>query len=275
MGKIVWIASYPKSGNTWMRMFLMHYFSRRDVLPPDAAQGFAPNENNGRFYQPFLPISADKLPDTALASVRPLAQHAISKMSDSYVFAKTHHWFGTHHGIPTVSLDDSAASVYLVRNPLDVVVSYAYFRNVSYDQAIDWVLAKDRILPRITKGSYFAAGSWSQNVSSWRNQRQLPCTILRYEDIVSNPKEQFRGLLRSWGLNINPKRLTSAIDLTSLGALKAAEARYGFQERPISTKAFFRSGKTGEGYEKLTKLQRLRVINACDQEMSEFGYSLN
>ena len=76
-------------------------------------------------------------------------------------------------------------------------------------------------------------------------------------------------------MNINPKRLTSAIDLTSLGALKAAEARYGFQERPTSTKAFFRSGKTGEGYEKLTKLQRLRVINACDQEMSEFGYSLN
>ena len=275
MGKIVWIASYPKSGNTWMRMFLMHYFAKRDVLPPDAAQGFAPNENNGRFYQPFLPISADKLPDKALASVRPLAQHAISDMSDSYVFAKTHHWFGTHHGVPTVSVKDSAASVYLVRNPLDVVVSYAAFRNVSYDQAIDWVLAKERILPRIPKGSYFAAGSWSQNVASWRKQRQLPCTLLRYEDLISDPEQQFRGLLRSWGLKIDPQRLSFATNATSLAALKAAEEKYGFQERPPNTKAFFRNGKIGEGYEKLTIPQRTRVMKACEQEMSELGYSLD
>jgi hypothetical protein len=165
--------------------------------------------------------------------------------------------------------------VYLVRNPLDVVVSYAAFRNVSYDQAIDWVLTKDRILPRIPKGSYFAAGSWSQNVASWRKQRQLPCTLLRYEDLISDPEQQFRGLLRSWGLKIDPKQLNIAINATSLAALKAAEEQYGFQERPSNTKAFFRNGRTGEGYEKLTKLQRLRVINACDQEMSELGYSLS
>jgi hypothetical protein len=275
MGKIVWIASYPKSGNTWMRMFLMHYFATNDVLQPDAAQGFAPNENHGRFYQPFLPISADKLPDAALASVRPLAQRAISRSGNGYVFAKTHHWFGTHHGTPTVSVVDSAASVYLVRNPLDVVVSYAAFRNVSYDQAIDWVLAKDRILPRIPKGSYFVSGSWSQNVASWRNQRRLPCTILRYEDLVSNPEAQFQGLLRSWKLKIDPKRLAVAIASTSLNALKSAEAKHGFQERPKNTRAFFRNGRTGEGFEKLSKTQRDRVIDACGHEMSELGYALN
>lgn len=255
-------------------MFLMHYFAANDGLPPDAVRGFAPNENSGQFYQPFLPLGAEHLSDAALASVRPRAQQAISRMTNSYIFVKTHHWYGTHHGTPTVSLDDSAAAVYLVRNPLDVVVSYAAFRNVSYDQAIDWLLAKDRILPRIPKGSYFVAGSWSQNVSSWRNQRQLPCTVLRYEDLISSPEGQFRHLLKSWQLKVDTKKLTAAIAATSLETLKAAEAKHGFQERPKGTKAFFRKGRSGEGYAKLAQPQRNRVINACGQEMSELGYSL-
>jgi hypothetical protein len=272
MGKIVWIASYPKSGNTWMRMFLMQYFGANHDLLPDAAQEFAPNENSGRFYQPFLPVSANQLPDAALASVRPLAQQAIARAASNYVFIKTHNLYGIHHGTPTVSVRDSAACVYLVRNPLDVVVSYAAFRDVSYDKAIDWILAKDRILPRIPKGSYFIAGSWSQNVSSWRNQRQIPCTILRYEDLVSEPENEFRRLLSSWRLKIDSEKLTSAIEATSLDALKSAEARHGFRERPATTKAFFRSGRTGEGLEKLTHAQRDRILEACEEEMAACGY---
>ncbi|SFR33174.1 Sulfotransferase domain-containing protein [Yoonia tamlensis] len=258
-----------------MRMFLMHYFVANRALTPDTAQAFAPNENSGNFYQPFLPVSAGKLPDAAFASVRPLAHRAIAQAAQSYIFVKTHHLFGTHHGTPTVSLGDSAASVYLVRNPLDVVVSYAAFRNVSYDQAIDWVTTKDRILPRIPGGSYFISGSWSQNVSTWRAQKQLPCTILRYEDLVTDPASQFRQLFGAWRLKIDSDRFDAAIAATSIGALKAAEAEHGFRERPASAKAFFRSGRTGDGYKELSKSQQERVIDACGSQMQACGYSLD
>lgn len=256
-----------------MRLFLMQYFAASGELRPDAAQSFAPNENNGRFYQPFLPVSPDQLPDQALAAVRPLAHQAIAQAARTYIFVKTHHWFGVHHGTPTVSLKDTAAAVYLVRNPLDVVVSYAAFRNVSFDQAIDWLLAEGRILPRMPKGSYFVSGSWSQNVSSWRNQSQVPCTFLRYEDMVAQPKSEFRRLLAAWRLKIDDDRLDQAVAATSLEALKAVEAKHGFKERPASTKSFFRSGQTGEGYEKLTETQKGRVIAGCGQVMEELGYS--
>lgn len=257
-----------------MRMFLMQYFTENLEIRPDSAQDFAPNENSGHFYQPFLPVAAEKLPDAALALVRPQVHHAIAQRAKTYVFIKTHHWHGAHHGTPTVSVSDSAAAVYIVRNPLDVVVSYAAFRNVSYDKAVDWVLAKNRILPRMPSGSYFAAGSWLQNVSSWRTQRQLPCTLLRYEDLIAEPESEFRRLLSSWRLKIDAKKLTAAVQATSLEALKAAEAKHGFKERPAQTKTFFRSGRAGEGYEMLSKSQQARIIDTCGQEMERFGYEV-
>lgn len=257
-----------------MRMFLMHYFAAQNVSEINAVQQFAPNENSGDFYQPFLPIRAAHLSDEALARARPLAQQLIASRAQSYCFVKTHNWYGVHHGTPTVSLNDSAAAVYVVRNPLDIVISYAAFRDVSYDQAIDWVLAKDRILPRMPNGSYFVSGSWSQNVSSWRNQRQLPCTILRYEDLLSEPENEFRKLLNSWRLSIDNKKLAAALEATSLQALQAAEAKHGFRERPRNTKAFFRSGRTGEGHEKLSQSQKERIFEACGPEMEACGYAL-
>lgn len=255
-----------------MRMFLMHYFLGGSRLKPDQVQDFAPNENSARFYAPLAGGNASALSDRQLAKLRPYAQSIIAQSNTTYTVVKTHNWFGQHHDTETVSLIHSAAAVYLVRDPLDVAVSYAAFRNVTIDQAIDWILQENRTIPRAPGGSYFIAGSWSQNVSSWLDQRQLPCKIIRYEDLVSDPRQQFRDLLSAWQVPVDPIRINAAIANTSLTALREAEGRFGFRERPNSTNTFFRSGAIGEGRERLSLAQRRRLIDGCGHEMEPLGY---
>ena len=254
-------------------MFLMQYFTGSTDLKPDKAQKFAPNENSGIFYQPLLGKPGTHTTDEEFAAVRPFAQKAIAASSESHLFVKTHHWFGKHHGTPTVNKRATAHSVYLVRNPLDVVVSYAAFRQVDYDKAIEWLLEKDRVLPRIPGGSYFIAGSWSQNVHSWRTQSKIPHKILKYEDLVAAPETEFSELLKEWQVNVDGARLKAAVAATSLSALKKAETKHGFREKPAKIDTFFRSGRAGEGAERLSIAQKQRVITACGDEMTALGYS--
>jgi hypothetical protein len=273
-GKVVWIASYPKSGNTWMRLFLQAYLLGNTSVDPNTAQSFAPNENSPAFYRPFFDSNLSRKSDADLASVRVKAQNAASLAHPTGIYLKTHNLFGFHHGTPTISTEASAAAIYIVRNPFDVVVSYAAFRSVSFDTAIDWVLQQDRILPRAPGGSYMIAGSWSENVSSWSSQDSVPCFIVRYEDLLQKPLLAFGNIVSFLGLPADQQRMASAVDATSIKSLRSAEDKHGFNERPEQAQRFFRTGQSGEGLQKLSQHQIERIIDGCAAEMLALGYDL-
>ena len=272
MGKIIWIASYPKSGNTWLRLFLEQLVIGDAEVNPNTVQSFAPNENNGVFYQPFFRTPLRDVSDEALAMARPDVQRSVAERTPGFIFLKTHNLRGLHHGTPTINDQVTAAAVYVVRNPLDVVVSYAEFRQWSIDQAIEMILAKGRVLPRATGGSYMIGGSWAENVASWTKVPDPRTIVLRYEDLLAAPREEFGKMVRFLEIPADAHRIAAAVDATSFTSLSKAEDRHGFNERPTETKRFFRSGTQGEWRERLSVRQVQRVVDECGDMMRRNGY---
>lgn len=275
MGNIVWIASYPKSGNTWMRFFLHQYLTDGRVLNPNKVYGSARNENDRAFYAPFLASDPMLATNDELAAVRPQAQRLAAKQGgEGPIFLKTHNFFGHHAGTPTILPEVSRAAVQIVRDPRDVVTSYAAFVDVDFDRAIDTLLERDGLVARAPGGSYMVRGSWVQHVSSWVDQTEVPTLVVRYEDLLSDPLVWFGKVLDHVGLDRDEAKLERAVRATGFENLKLSEELMGFAERPKKTERFFRSGQAGEGRQKLSAAQQQRIIDECGSLMQRLGYDL-
>ena len=203
---------------------------------------------------------------------RPDVQRSVAERTPGFIFLKTHNLRGLHHGTPTINDQVTAAAVYVVRNPRDVVVSYAEFRRWSIDQAIEMILANGRVLPRAAGGSYMIGGSWAENVASWTLVPNPRTVVLRYEDLLVAPREEFGKMVRFLRIPADAQRIDAAVAATSFQSLCKAESQHGFSERPSETKRFFRSGTQGEWHERLSVQQVQRVVDECGDMMRRHGY---
>ncbi|MES2054945.1 MAG: sulfotransferase domain-containing protein, partial [Pseudomonadota bacterium] len=187
-GRIDWLASYPKSGNTWLRLLLANYFSEtddpHDINAPGVTQGVA---RSRWLFDNFLGLSSsDLLPHEALA-LQPHVYHIMARRNSAPVWLKVHD--------RQQRLDDdswlfppsaSGVVVYVIRNPLDVAVSNAF-----HDGHADMERAVTKLCdPAMTIGTRTSAqipqhiGDWSAHVSSWVDQSDIPVLVVRYEDML-------------------------------------------------------------------------------------------
>lgn len=272
MGYIYWIASYPKSGNTWMRAFLTALVTGAESDDLNLLQQIAPDENYGRYFQPFMTTPIEKASLAELASVRPKAHRAMAAAADNFLFLKTHSLLGVHLGTPTITTDVTAGAIYIVRNPLDVAISYAAFRNRSVDETIPLVNQSGRVLTRPIFGSYEIAGSWTEHVESWTRKPHDRLLAIRYEDMLDDPQTSFGRVTSFLRMKVDEELMAKAMERTSFNSLKAAEENGDFRERPKGTERFFRSGKHGQWRETLTEEQIAKIVRACEKPMRRFGY---
>ena len=274
MGYIYWIASYPKSGNTWMRAFLTAVVTGAERIDLETLQQVAPYENLGPYYQLFMatPITEASLPEIARA--RPMAQRAMAAAAKGFLFLKTHSMLVRHLGTPTITTDVTAGAIYIVRNPLDVAVSYSEFRNRTIDQTIDLMSQNGRVIGRPRNAAYEVCGSWVEHVRSWTTKPHKQMLILRYEDLLADPAKGFGDVVSFLRMDVERTRIDQAIERTSFEALKSAEDAGGFSERPKGTKRFFRAGSTDQWRDILSEQQVARITATCEREMRRFGYWL-
>lgn len=248
---IVWLASYPKSGNTWVRVFL-HNLIRELRGETEGSQDI---NNLGRFaiWEHSLPHFTKVLgkpPVQAtmeeVARARPQVQRLLSAEQPRFALAKTHLCYGRDHGFPTIEPSVTKAAVYIVRDPRDVTISYAHHCGKSIDAII-----RDMATPAFHIGATDThvsetVGSWSQHVTSWLQPKPFPVHLVRYEDLLAKPKETFGALARFLDLNASEAQLGAAIQKSSFNELRKQEQARGFAERPKSARQFFRKGRAGE-----------------------------
>jgi hypothetical protein len=272
MGAIIWLASYPKSGNTWMRAFL-HNLLKNTQEPVDinALHHFTLGEGNARFYMQLDPRPLTALSEPEVMALRPRVHELLTQAFPDSVFVKTHHFLGEIDGLPLISMDHTAGAIYMVRNPLDVVVSYANHFGVAIDQAIE-ELANDGTgsKPSVRNARQYY-GSWSLNVSSWTENTVPALHVVRYEDMQDQPLEAFAGVARFLDLNPSRDRLERAVANSSFAALKAQEEAHGFVERTEHTR-FFREGRVGAWRAALSEQQVARIVADHREQMERFGY---
>jgi hypothetical protein len=115
-------------------------------------------------------------------------------------------------------------------------------------------------------------GSWSQHVTSWLDQTELPVQLVRYEDLHTDPAATFAGILQAAGLPVDAKRLAAALAQSRFERLQAQEEAAGFKERLLGAPRFFRRGQAGSWREELTPAQVERIVADHGPVMARLGY---
>ncbi len=271
---ILWLASYPKSGNTWMRAFLANHFANRArPVPVNRLPDYAIGDNFRIHYARVGGRPAEELTEEDLRALRPLVHRWFAAARGETAIVKTHSLLGWVDGAPLITEEVTAGALYIVRNPLDVAVSFAHHYQTGYGEAVEALCRPDNYLPASDRLFIQYIGSWSQHVRSWTETPGLPRLVVRYEDMLQRPVRTFKTVVRFLGLPEEPARLRKAIRFSSFEQLRAQEQREGFVEaRPDRRVPFFRSGRRGVWRRTLTPGQVARIVEAHGPVMRRLGY---
>jgi hypothetical protein len=273
MSKIIWLASYPKSGNTWMRAFL-HNLLRdpNESYDINKITDFSTSDSSIDWYRAQDQREWRVWSPIDVARMRRGAQLAICQTKRDDVFVKTHNASVSFLGYPLVHQDLTAGAIYIVRNPLDVCISLSHHYGTDLDTTID-ILADNTIGSKTNdKIVYEVHKSWSVHVDSWTNPPRAGLAVLRYEDMLNNPIKAFGGLAGFLGLNPPRRRLERAIEGASFKSLRGQEDQKGFKEKSPFAQKFFREGRAGQWRDLLSQSQVDRVVEQNKEQMQRFGY---
>jgi hypothetical protein len=278
---ILWIASYPKSGNTWTRALLNNLLK----IIQDEDEGAPQNINrmneytiwdiSAKPYEKILEKPPKDVDRAEIARVRPQVQEMIAERTDGLAMVKTHHALVMDRGVPTINFAITSGAIYIVRNPLDVAVSFANHLGSTVDRAIEEMGIRNLETGVSETSVYEVYGSWSQHVESWTRKPHRAIYVMRYEDMLDRPMETFGGLARHLLLPATREQLQLAIDRSSFEELKKQEEEEGYREKPDSAPKFFRSGKAGEWRHELTPAQVTKIVRDHHVQMARFGYMTN
>ena len=273
MGKLLWIASYPKSGNTWVRSFLYNLLHRTSE-PADInlLNTMALNTSSRRWFEEVASKPLEDLGPEELARLRPLAQKRMAETRPNAIPVKTHNYLGDWFGVPLHDMSLTAAAIYILRNPLDLVLSLASHRNMSVDDTINFISTAGigtKLAPSHMPEVY---DTWSNHVASWTVRRSAALLVVRYEDLLLQPLQAFGAIARLVGGGDDVENLERAIRHSSFEVLSAQEAKQGFREKPRDAEAFFRVGRADQWREVLTPDQVHRVVSDHGDQMRRFGY---
>jgi hypothetical protein len=273
MGKIMWLASYPKSGNTWVRAFLHNLMRNPDeAYNLNRLSDFTLSDCQMRWFQLFDPRPGPEISKEEIAALRPKVHEAMTKASPDTVFVKTHNALVMDRGTPMITMEYTAGAIYIVRNPLDVVISHSHHYGLTIDESIKAINTPGLQGLNEEIHCYERHGSWSEHVYSWTQNPSPALHVVRYEDMLDSPHRTFAGITAFLGLEPPRQRLEKAMRLSSFRVLQEQEKRFGFIERSKSAEMFFRAGRKDQWRKLLTPSQIDALASVHHEQMARFGY---
>lgn len=277
MQRLVWLTSYPKSGNTWVRLFLTayHHPERDDVDINDVDVSL--HAGNRDLFDRVIGLEASDLTPAEIDRFRPDVYRQLAAEAEEPLFLKVHdRWRRTLTGDPLFPPEITAATIYIVRDPRSVAPSFANHYNSTIDAAIDSMAKPDHGITarsdRLANQLPQPMGSWSRHVTGWLDQTDLPIHLVRYEDLHADPAGQFTEILRVSGLPVDETRLSRALAQTRFERLQEQEAVVGFKERLSASPRFFRRGQADSWRDELTPAQIARIEADHGPVMARMGY---
>jgi len=274
--KIVWLASYPKSGNTWFRCLLSALIDQEVKLNNLHTDGIF--SSRGLFDRTF-DIDSRLLSEAEVKNRMPRIIRHYAEKSTKLLFCKIHDAYSYNEkGDPIIPEDVSHIAIYLIRNPLDIVASYANHMNKSIDRSIKEMNKDNGYLARQKNGLNInnqfpqLMYSWSGHVRSWHDQKEIKVVTIRYEDMKQDGYQTFAKAIKAIGIQATPEQIQQAIELTEFDRIQKLEEEVGFKEKNIKSPHFFRKGQVGGYQEELTDEQVNLIVEKHRSVMQKFGY---
>ena len=280
---IFWIASYPKSGNTWLRSLLAsYYFSKNgkfDQLLLKNIQQFPEQQ----FFEDF-DYNPKKVIDTSRFWIS--AQEKIN-LDNKIKFFKTHNILGAINGNNFTNKKNTLGAIYVVRDPRNVVTSLKNHYDHDYEGALNFILNEKKYIFESDQSDDFSnfqfISSWEKNYKSWKNQNLFPFKIIKYEDLLNETffvvKEVIEFINKTCKIKdkFDKLKAKNSIQTTNFSVLKNMEKKYGFIEAVMDKKKnkkipFFHLGRDNDWKKILNKEYQNKLDSFFKESMRELGY---
>ena len=276
---IVWLASYPKSGNTYLRSFLSTYFfSKDDSYSFDLLKNIGQYPKTSVFSR--LGINIKDRHEVAKSHLK--VQKKIND-SNTLKFLKTHSSFVKMDGYSFTDLDNTLGVIYVVRDPRDVIISFSNHNDQPIKKTLEMI--NDNFILDADDENRVPVymGSWSFHYNSWKPFKRVNKYILvKYEDLIKNKEKTFKEILyflknlANVNFKIEDKKIKKIIQEIEFEKLKKLEEKIGFPESKETKQgkkiAFFRKGSSQQWRNNLDLKTRKSIETSCEKEMKELGY---
>lgn len=275
--KIIWIASYPKSGNTWMRAVLT-CLQHADEAPSLSLNRLAGDTLLSRSaLETLAGLDLSALDEPELERLWPSLYRQYVGERTEPVLIKSHDcWRCNDLGTPIFPPELSRGVLHIVRDPRDVCVSWSHFFGTDM-AAVAESMADSNASIAAPSNQYSSTvkqslGSWSGHTNSWLKQQDIPILTLRYEDMLSNPMDCFHRAAAFCGLNVSNAQLSAAIQHCQFSKLQAYEDADAVRWKPDAATRVIRQGQAGGWREALPAELAARIAQDHATVMQQFGY---
>jgi len=268
---IFWIASYPKSGNTWLRLLISNYLGSNDLNLFNNLK-YIQRFPDKKFFKGIVHEDDLKKDDMKIFKHFITAQEKIN-LNDELNILKTHNFAGSIFGYPFTNSENSCGAIYIIRDPRSVVVSHAYHHGYDFKKSISHMLS-DRTIAYNDKIYTEARLSWKVNYVSWKKHK-MPKIIIKYEDLHNDTFNKFLEVIKFINqfkkIEIDENKINQVIKKCSFSQLSENEKKIGFKEKK-GEENFFRKGLVDEWKTVLKKDLVEKIEKECSQEMKELKY---
>lgn len=270
---IVWIASYPKSGNTWLRCLLASLRAGGAAPDLDKLGKCCPNAATRSWLEETTGVATDDMSPSEIADLRAAAHRQAARAADGPIFLKAHDAFDAR----LFPAEATRGVVHIVRDPRDVAPSFAAHLARPLDHAIRAMADASFTLSRSRKTFAPQAeqrlDGWSGHAASWAAGATRPRLFVRYEDLLAEPVGETRRLSEFLGLAADEATIARAVAVCGFDTLRTVEERSGFREKPKMAERFFRQGRAGAWREGLSAAQAARIEGDHGEMMRKLGYA--
>jgi hypothetical protein len=265
-----WVASYPKSGNTWIRYLLKSY-------SPELIQY---SDSSLLAFQTVASLPLESLTIWQQMQLRGAALFFLSCMANnSETLIKSHHMFGKWRidenddiGIPLFTPVWVGRAIYVVRDPRDVACSLANHMGYSHTRAVEFMAEHNATLSDGLQATHIIT-SWSEHVQSWTGQQAAPTLLVRYEDLQEDPESELRDIVEFMGWEVDEQKISQAVEDNRFEKWQQREQTEGFSEARQHG-PFFRRGIAGGWRDELAPELVKQIEEQHTSQMIAMGYEL-
>lgn len=276
---VFWLASYPKSGNTWFRIFLRNLLEDSDKPVSINKLSTGQRIGSARFWlDDTLGFDSADLYQEEIDHLRPRIYDWTAAQAEGPSFHKIHDaCWQLKSGEWLISRKATAGALYFIRNPLDVAISYANHWQCPIDQVIQRMSETENCLCKnnhsfLSEQTEQRLLTWSEHVTSWVDNPVFDVHVIRYEDMKHQTQRIFTDAVNFLRLPNESSKISKALRFSDFKVVQKQESEQKFRERPPKAERFFRKGIAGDWQQTLSAKQIDQIINDHADVMARFGY---